>query len=331
MGKHGSPESYAAFARLVAEWQAAGQVLPKGGQAGRTVAEAMALYWPHAQMRYSQGRAEPSDQLKHIRAALKALDGLYGDTPAAEFGPKALRAVRASLVGRGLGRRQCNRLVNLIKVAFAWASAEELIPATVYHGLQAVRPLRAGESAAPEPKVVGPVKPEVVAATLPHLNPTAADLVRLQQVTGMRPGEACRMQGQYLDRPGDVWVYRPKAHKTRHHGKDRVIYLGPQAQAILRPRLRPDPEAWLFPAPRSCRRKPYRVENYAKAIADACRKAELPHWHPHMLRHAAATHIRAECGADVAQQVLGHSSLKTTEIYAKPDAEKAKEAMRKIG
>jgi integrase len=49
-----------------------------------------------------------------------------------------------------------------------------------------------------------------------------------------------------VDRSGRVWVYRPARHKTEHHGRERQICLGPQAQEILRPWLRSELTAYLF-------------------------------------------------------------------------------------
>jgi hypothetical protein len=49
-----------------------------------------------------------------------------------------------------------------------------------------------------------------------------------------------------LDTSGRVWVYVPESHKTEHHGKERKVYLGPAAQAVLRPWLRVDLTAYLF-------------------------------------------------------------------------------------
>ena len=37
-----------------------------------------------------------------------------------------------------------------------------------------------------------------------------------------------------------------RIHKTEHHGKAREIYLGPRSQAVLRPWLKPDLQAYLF-------------------------------------------------------------------------------------
>ena len=49
-----------------------------------------------------------------------------------------------------------------------------------------------------------------------------------------------------FDRSADVWTYRPESHKTEHHGKERIIYIGPQAQGILLRYLARDVAAYCF-------------------------------------------------------------------------------------
>ncbi len=71
-------------------------------------------------------------------------------------------------------------------------------------------------------------------------------MVRLQQLTGMRSGELVRLRAADVETGGGVWLYRPAGHKTQHHGHVRTIYLGPQAQAVLEPFLKPDTTAYLF-------------------------------------------------------------------------------------
>src|SRR5512135_941927 len=141
-------------------------------------------------------------------------------------------------------------------------------------------------------------------------------MVELQRLTGMRPGEVCRMRACDLDTAGRVWVYTPERHKTEHHGRERPIYLSPRAQEVLRPWLRADPAAHLFspieaqeerwaeqrrnrrspmtPSHRARtrkakpRRKPrdrYDANSYRHAVAYGCRKAGIPPWHPNQLRH----------------------------------------------
>lgn len=55
-------------------------------------------------------------------------------------------------------------------------------------------------------------------------------------------------------------------------------------------------------------------------------------WHPHQLRHSAATRIRQEFGLEAAQLVLGHSSAVITDaVYAERDQSKVAEVIRRVG
>jgi integrase len=73
-----------------------------------------------------------------------------------------------------------------------------------------------------------------------------ADMVRLQLETGMRPGELVVMRACDLDMMGSVWLYRPSTHKTLHHGHERIVAIGPKAQAIIRLYLTTNPQEYLF-------------------------------------------------------------------------------------
>src|SRR5690606_35033245 len=147
-------------------------------------------------------------------------------------------------------------------------------------------------------------------------------------------------RGCDLNMSGKVWEYTPETHKTKHRGKRRIIFIGPRAQAVIRKFLKPDLQAYLF-SPRDVRtmkrgrtRQPgerYNRDAYRNAIQRACHKAGVPAWHPHQLRHSAATNIRREAGLDTARTVLGHASLNITEVYAERDAATAREIMGRIG
>jgi integrase len=54
-------------------------------------------------------------------------------------------------------------------------------------------------------------------------------------------------------------------------------------------------------------------------------------WHPHQLRHNAATNLRKEFGVEMARIILGHTTAFTTEIYAEVDRQQAMEVIAKIG
>jgi integrase len=57
----------------------------------------------------------------------------------------------------------------------------------------------------------------------------------------------------------------------------------------------------------------------------------VTHWHPHQLRHNAATRLRRDFGLEVARVIPGHSSAAVTEVYAEVDLRMAAEAMGLAG
>jgi integrase len=260
-----------------------------------------------------------------------------------------------------LSRGVINQRVGRIVRMFKWGVGEELVPETVYRSLAAVRGLEKGRSKARETEPVKPVPVAHVEAVLPYVLPPVAAMIRLQLLTGARPGELCIMRGCDLDVSGPVWLYRPASHKTKHRGKKRLIPLGPQGQAVVKEFLKSDTSAYLF-SPRAavevlrelrrkerkskvqpsqrCRKKrrPKRVPGerydtmtYDRAVARACVKAGVPHWHPHQLRHTHATEVRRRYGLEAAQVALGHSQATVTEIYAERDLGLALKVAAEIG
>jgi integrase len=211
LGKHGSEASREKYRRTVAEWLTnlappSASSPPRVKASDPTVSEVILAFWKHAEVHYRSPDGKPSDELGNLKAALRPLRSLYGETLAREFGPLALRAVRDSMIRSGLARTSINARVDRIRRAFRWAASVELIPAAIVEALGTVHGLQKGRTEAREPEPVGPVPLEVVEATLPFLSRPVAAMVRLQLLTGMRPGEACTMRGRDLTQIGDVWV-----------------------------------------------------------------------------------------------------------------------------
>lgn len=362
LGKWNTAASRQAYDRVVAEWLAGGRRLPAHDSEPLTVEELVAAFWQHAERHYRHADGTPTSEIHNLRQALRPLNRLYGNTPAERFGPLSLHAVRQEMIGLDWCRTSINRAVSRIKSVFKWATAMELISPSVHHGLTSVAGLRAGRSEAKESLPVKPVPQAFVNAVLPLLTPQVATMVQLQLLTAARPGEVIAMRGCDLDTTGKIWTYTPAIHKTAYRGHRRVIYLGPQAQEIIKPFLRFDTTAYLF-RPRdaketlwakrrtarktpmtpsqakrkrqaNAKRKPgeqYSLQSYGSAVRKACLKAGVPHWHPHQLRHTAATMLRKDHGLDVARAVLGHRSPAITEVYAELDHAKATEVLSKIG
>lgn len=375
LGKHGSAESRQEYARLITEFTASFGVMPEKSN-DMTVVELLAAYNQYAKIAYNK------KERANLTLAMKPLRELYGRLPMAEFGPLKLKAVRQKMVEAELARRTVNKRVIQLRRIFKWGVENELVPASILHALQAVAGLRYGRTEAKETAPVKPVPDAFVDEVIAVVSPVVADMIKLQRVSGMRSGEMVIMRACDIDTTGKVWIYTPASHKTAHHGHERKVYLGPQAQAIIKPYLRGKTEAYLFTpqqavlqlyqarhlarkTPLSCgnrpgtncrskpRKKPgvrYTPDSYRRAVTYGITKANklrlkaaeaegiptakvalIPHWHPHQLRHNAATNLRREFGIEVARIILGHRSPAITEVYAEVDHARAIDVMARVG
>jgi integrase len=222
---------------------------------GLTVGELILRFWPHVEQHYRRRDGSPTAEAENYRYALRPLRQLYETLAAAEFSPLKLKAVRQGMAEAGMARTLVNGRVARIVRMYRRAVSEELVPETVCRALETVGGLQEGRCEARESEPVGPVEDAVVEANLPHLPPAVAAMIRLQRLTGARSGEVCGMRACDLEVAGPVWFYRPAQHKTVHRGKARVIALGPQAQAVVKPFLTTDLAAPLFSPAREAEAK----------------------------------------------------------------------------
>lgn len=374
LGKYGTAESRLEYDRIKAEWLAnrhSSKFFRGSGEP--TMADVCLAYLDHAEKYYPTG-----NEFLNIRSALRPVSDFYAKIYASKFGPLEFRTIRDWWIKTPIefsrkgksdkppkfrSRKTINEQMSRIVRMFKWAVSQGMVRVEVYQTLKCVEPLKRGRCDAVESKPIQSVKPELVEATLPHLTQVLADMVRFQMLVGCRPGEMVKITPGMVDRSGSVWTIELAEHKTAYRGKSRTIYVGPKAQAVLRPYLLRDANDHCFSpqeseqqrlaakhAARKTRlscgnrpgtniarrpmRKPgtrYCTGSYAKAIKYACRRAKLEHWHPNQLRHTAATEIRKQFGIDAASVILGHSGLDVTQVYAEQDKNKAIEVAMKIG
>jgi site-specific recombinase XerD len=132
-------------------------------------------------------------------------------------------------------------------------------------------------------------------------------LMELVYSAGLRSAEAVGLD------LADVDFDREQLHVKGKGGKERLVPLGEEAGHVLarylreaRPELAVGAENALF---LSARGKRLDTSTLRRVFA-----------HPHRLRHAFATHL-LEGGADLRtiQELLGHSSLSTTQLYSHVD------------
>lgn len=221
--------------RLIGEWLAGGRNAPEPVPThDLTIAELVNQYRHYAESYYRRPDGSPSGHLSVVKSAMRLLRQNYGATQAAAFGPLALRALRERMIEGGLSRSYINGQVHRVRLAFKWAVGRELLPIETFQRLLTVEGLRRGRNEARDPDPIRPVDDATVEATLVFLNPTLADMVRMQALTEMRPGEMLLMRTCDIDRSDDVWVFTPAHHKTQHHGHERRISIGPKCHTVLR-------------------------------------------------------------------------------------------------
>lgn len=244
LGPHGTKASKAEYDRLIGEWLASNRSPAFGVPTGElTVGHLLVAYLRFAKTYYGAGQR---GEFANMLIATKPLSELYSRIPIREFGPLQLKAVREQFIARGNVRTYINNNVRRIVRVFRWGVTEGMVGPDVPQALAMVPGLRRGRTLAPDGKKVRPADTAIVEATLPHLSPTLQAMVRLQMLTGMRSGEVCILRPGDVDRSADVWEYRPAEHKNSYRGQERIVYLGPQAQDILRPYLLRAADAYCF-------------------------------------------------------------------------------------
>ena len=229
---------------------------------------------------------------------------------------------------RGLGLHDVDvRVLTEYATELGKARPRKLAPATIARKLAAVRSFlrfTLGPGNVPD-AALGPRRPrrlpetpkaaEVEAAldALDGDGPLALRnqaLVELVYSAGLRSAEAVGLE------LGDVDFDREQLHVRGKGGKERVVPLGEEAALLLarylheaRPRLARGADNAVF---LSARGKRLDTSTVRRVFA-----------HPHRLRHAFATHL-LEGGADLRtiQELLGHSSLSTTQLYSHVDGKR---------
>ena len=330
LGKYGSEESRIRFGEIVGKL-VSGQIFDpiartKSGSTtcddpGPSVAELCVVFLTHAETHYVKNGKQTSE-IWILKSAMSPLKELYGLLPAKDFGPLALKAVRAKMVESGWCRGTINAAMSRIRRIFKHAIANELIDSSVLDRLKCVAPLLSGRTEAHDNAPRSAVSAENIELIRREVSVIVKDLIDIQRLVGARSGELLKLTNGILDRTGDVWSAELSDHKNRHHGQSRTLHFGPQAQLILTKYLSADPNKRLFKITGAA---------YRRAITRACDKLKIDRWVPHQLRHTNAETVREEFGLEHTQAVLGHAKADMSEHYAKASRKKAAEVARRIG
>ncbi|WP_212816377.1 tyrosine recombinase XerC [Polymorphospora rubra] len=252
--------------------------------------------------------------------------GAMGCTTPGELDIAVLRSWLAKLRTLGAARSSLARRAAAARTFSAWAHRGGLLATDV--GAQLASPkgrrelptvLRADQAAA----LVQAPGDEAAPVLLRD-----RALLELLYATGIRVGELCGLDVADVDRGRRVVRVVGKGDKER-----AVPYGLPAEEAVDdwlrlgRPDLgTADSGDALLLGARGGRLQPTIAR---RVVSGYARAAGLPHTSPHGLRHSAATHL-LEGGADLraVQELLGHSSLSSTQIYTHVSVERLRAAYR---
>ena len=273
-------------------------------------------------LRYEKHRSEET-----IRSYISDLEGFFGYM--ARRGVRHLDSIDASLIREWLGslhlrqaaRSTVARRGSTLRTFFTWAQEEELVHANPTRGMRT--PKRENHL----PPVLSREQMNQLLTTLQERraqDPRDARLLRLEAVvevlyaSGMRISELTGLDLQSVDRANKTVRVLGKGNK------ERVVPLGTPALKALnrwvsygRPQWIPEGAQGvtaLFIGPRGGRANTRQIREDLTRLLRTVENTQASG--AHVLRHSAATHL-VDGGADIrsVQELLGHSSLATTQIY----------------
>jgi integrase/recombinase XerD len=269
-------------------------------------------------------------------------------SPAAALDYLAARTARGRAGERALRASSLRRRVASLRGFYRFAFGEQVIAVDVASQLDLPRPSRLLPetlSQAETERLLEAVAPDespgaepTEAASAPDASARAAvalrdrALLEVLYAAGLRISEALRLDAEDVSLDGGFVRVIGKGDK------ERLVPIGEVAVGWLRRYIREARATWLLSAPSAglSRGGPIFVTPSGRrlarqqawsAVKAAARRAGLDERvTPHTLRHSFATHL-LEGGADlrIVQELLGHASISTTQIYTHVTGERIRE------
>ncbi|MBU1236945.1 MAG: tyrosine recombinase XerC [Gammaproteobacteria bacterium] len=261
-----------------------------------------------------QRRASPHTVSAYGRD-LARLATLAGDAPLVELQPHQLKRFAMQLHGKGLAARSLARTISAWRAYYRWLAKRGAIEVNPCDGLKAPRRPKS------LPKALSIDQSQALLDATAESPAEMRDkaMFELFYSSGLRLSELAS-----LDVNGGVDLVEGVVTVTGKRGKTRTVPLGGKAAEAVRvwlnqrDELAVDGEAALFVGQRGRRIHPRVVEQrldlWTKRIGLGV------HVHPHMLRHSFASHVLQSSGdLRAVQEMLGHASISTTQIYTHLD------------
>ena len=254
---------------------------------------------------------------RELRSLIAFLGGELTISSPAATNPAAIRGYLAHLHQRRLSARSIERALAAARTYFRFLVREGVIASDPAASLPAVKAPRRS------PEVVGRHDIEELFDTLPDTPAGRRDraILELLYGSGLRVGELVALDLSDLQLGQRLLRVRGKGKRERLVPFGRQALLAIERYLPVRSRWRGDRHDGTEPLLVNQRGGRLGARSVRRILTAAVsRTAQLHHLHPHALRHAFATHL-LEAGMDLRaiQELLGHSSLSTTQVYTNVD------------
>ncbi len=233
-----------------------------------------------------------------------------------DLGAADLRAFLAQRRGQGLGASSAARELSGVRAFLTYAAEQQGSHARLPRTRAPKRPRTLPRPVAPD-EAMGLAEDAADAASAPWIGARDLAILLLLYGAGLRVAEALSLTAAVLPIGQTLRV-------TGKRSKTRVVPVVAAVREAIDEYVRQCP----YPLDRGeplflgARGGPLNPDLVRRAVAAARRRLGLPDTlTPHALRHSFATHLLAR-GADLRalQELLGHASLSSTQIYTAVDA-----------
>lgn len=227
-----------------------------------------------------------------------------------------LRAFLADRRAGGLGAASAARELSGIRAFLKYAAEQQNVAAQLPRTRAPKRPRTLPRPAAPD-DAMNLAENAAEAASAPWIGARDLAILLLLYGAGLRVAEAMSLKANFLPIGATLRV-------TGKRSKTRIVPIVPAVREAIDDYARqcPYPLSGDTPLFVGARGGPLNPDLVRRSVAAARRRLGLPDTlTPHALRHSFATHLLAR-GADLRslQELLGHASLSSTQIYTAVDA-----------
>lgn len=227
-----------------------------------------------------------------------------------------LRAFLADRRAGGLGAASAARELSGVRAFLKYAAEQQNVATQLPRTRAPKRPRTLPRPAAPD-DAMNLAETAAEAASAPWIGARDLAILLLLYGAGLRVAEAMSLKANFLPIGATLRV-------TGKRSKTRIVPIVPAVRDAIDDYARqcPYPLSGDTPLFVGARGGPLNPDLVRRSVAAARRRLGLPDTlTPHALRHSFATHLLAR-GADLRslQELLGHASLSSTQIYTAVDA-----------